>query len=408
MMDRLVVVIEAGDEREHAFCAWRKAGYRVVLLTGALTSRYESSADEVVAVDTNSYGAVAGVLRHIVEQQGRSAVLLTLTEWFTESVAKLAEELELVGNPTRSVKICRNKLMMRQRMASAGVPVPRFASVESGQPLDDAVGRVGGLPCIVKPVDDSGSRNVSCESTLDELTRSIRRISSNTQTRGGQRLLGRALVEEYLDGREFSVDGVVWRDKAVVYGISEVHTTPGRWFVKRGVDTPAPLTSTERLAIERLAGDAVAAAGLTVGGFHCEIILAANGPRLVELAPRLASNYIPELVSASVGRDLYLESVEVLAGQSPHPVSPPTSAASMRKLFAATGGTVEAIMGADEAMSVPGATLVDFRVGPGGRLPHEIVDRQAAYGAVVAVGETSAEAARRANEMARRLKPRVR
>lgn len=99
--------------------------------------------------------------------------------------AQLAGLLELMGvpftgSPSDTLALCRRKDRTKAVLAAAGIPVPA----------------AGGLPAIVKPVDDDGSAMLHAGSVC-HTAEDVRRETT--------RLNGHAMVEAFLPGREFVV-----------------------------------------------------------------------------------------------------------------------------------------------------------------------------------------------------------
>jgi D-alanine-D-alanine ligase len=88
--------------------------------------------------------------------------------------------VRFTGCGSEALGLCRRKDRAKAVLAAAGVPVPR-ANI---------------LPCIVKPVDEDGSAGIDLDSVCED---------ADARARATMRLVGPALVEEFLPGREFSV-----------------------------------------------------------------------------------------------------------------------------------------------------------------------------------------------------------
>ena len=73
------------------------------------------------------------------------------------AAALASERLGLVHNPPAAVARTRDKAAMRQALADAGLPQPRFVLLPPGTDVPTAT-RTIGLPCVVKPLSLSGSQ----------------------------------------------------------------------------------------------------------------------------------------------------------------------------------------------------------------------------------------------------------
>ena len=148
--------------------------------------------------------------------------------------AQLAGMLELLGvpftgSPSDTLALCRRKDRTKAVLAAAGVAVPR----------------ADGLPAIVKPVDEDGSAMLHAGSICN---------SAEEIARETARLNGRALVEEFLPGREFVVSlwGATTPDHhAIGETIYEnglrLITYAAKWEVESADFINSPLTYTPEL-----------------------------------------------------------------------------------------------------------------------------------------------------------------
>lgn len=72
--------------------------------------------------------------------------------------------------PPEALALTHDKTVMRQALADAGLPQPRWA-VANEHTIDDALAEVGGLPCIAKlPVGGYDGKGVRVGETADQLT----------------------------------------------------------------------------------------------------------------------------------------------------------------------------------------------------------------------------------------------
>lgn len=129
-------------------------------------------------------------------------------------VAELLEKLNLpfTGCPAPALALALDKERTKGILTGSGIPTPRYQILTPTSLTEFHLE----FPCIVKPSADDASHGISEESVvtdLDALSRQVEKIS---------RLFGgKALVEEYLDGREFNVL-VMGNRELLVPGISEI------------------------------------------------------------------------------------------------------------------------------------------------------------------------------------------
>lgn len=139
-----------------------------------------------------------------VLQTLKADVVFNLFEGFCgepQTEADIAEILAgtgipFTGNPAPALRLALNKPDAKYLLEEAGLDTPRFQLIRPGDASDFRLS----LPCIVKPPAEDASHGLTEKSvvnTLDELNERL--------TAFGQCYPGPALVEEFIDGREFNI-----------------------------------------------------------------------------------------------------------------------------------------------------------------------------------------------------------
>ena len=126
--------------------------------------------------------------------------------------ARLARGFGLSWHPPDAARISRNKLFARRAFKSAGLPTPRFKSVS----LDEDVrSRVVGFPypAVVKPLALSGSRGVMRVDNVDQCVEALGRLRRLLESADvlieRDHVHRRALVESFISGPEYAVEGIL-------------------------------------------------------------------------------------------------------------------------------------------------------------------------------------------------------
>ncbi|MFD9620589.1 pyridoxal-phosphate dependent enzyme [Streptomyces virginiae] len=343
----------------------RELGTVPVLLTGD-PDRYRGLSEtgaEVLRCDTNSDAALRAAVQERFRREEIAGVTTT-SDFYVPAAARIAQWLGLPGNAPEAVAVCRDKSALRERLRAAGVRQPRYALVREPAGAAAAVARTG-LPCVVKPADDSGSTNVllcADEAAVRAQIEKILAIDTNVR---GMPTARTVLVEEYLDGPEYSVEMFGGDGQAVCVGITAKSVTAGPHFVEHRHLFPAPLPAgTAQLVIETVTA-ALDAAGIRLGATHTEVKLTADGPALIEINPRPAGGMIPELIRLATGVDLLDAQLRAALGLPPHLKAEEAGHAGIQFLLADTDGTLTAVHGADAAAAVEGVESVLVTAAPG-------------------------------------------
>ncbi|MFF2305089.1 ATP-grasp domain-containing protein [Streptomyces sp. NPDC058128] len=392
----LLLLVESnttGTGRQFAARA-RDLGVVPVLLS-ADPARYPYAAEDglrTVVVDTADDDALWFAVTGLAAAAPVAGVLSS-SEYYVATAAALAARLGLPGPSADAVRAVRDKAAQRRTLAEAGVPVPRFSVAGDVAEAIAAAQWLGG-PVVVKPVQGSGSLGVRLCRDRDEVADHAKGLLAATVNERGLRTPGVVLVEQYLTGREFSVE--VFGEEAVVTVAKHVGAPPV--FVETGHDVPAVLPAAQAAALVDTAVRAVGALGLGWGAAHVELRLDGDVARVIEVNPRLAGGMIPELVRRARGVDLVGAQVRAALGEPVDLAGTPDAAgaASIRFLTAGADSVVADVAAAEAAArAVPG--VVDTALyRPAGTAVAPAEDFRGRVGHVIAAGaapEASAEAA---------------
>ncbi|WP_329791968.1 pyridoxal-phosphate dependent enzyme [Lentzea sp. DG1S-22] len=337
---------------------------RPVLLTSQ-PQRYRGLADtgaETLVCDTNDLVALRAAIQQRFRREAIAGVTTT-SDFYTPFAAEIATWLGLPGNSADAVRVCRNKALLRARLAEVGVPQPKFAVVADPEEIPTAVSSVG-LPCVVKPADESGSTDVVLCRTIEEADEHARRVLAVRHNARGLPTERMALIEEYLDGPEFSVELFTGQGRHWA-GVTAKTVTPGPRFVEHRHVFPAPVDDEAFEQLIEVATLAVQAAGMVSGATHTELKLTTNGPAIIEVNPRLAGGMIPELVRLACGVDLLEQQVRLAAGLPLELAEHQDRTAGIQFLLCERDGVVADVRGVREAGQVDGIDQIAVNVRPG-------------------------------------------
>ncbi|MBP5951945.1 ATP-grasp domain-containing protein [Pseudomonas sp. P42] len=230
------------------------------------------------------------------------AAVLTGSEFGVELADLLAARLGLPGNNPATSAARRDKSLMAERVAEAGLPVAaqlRTSSLERALVWFRAR---GGETVVAKPLDSAGSDNVFiCHDAL-QLEAAIESILGATNL---MMLNNKAvLLQEYLTGAEYVINTVSHAGEhwiTDVWKCSKTFAADGRKIYDREDLLPADARELPQL-IEYVQG-VLDALGIVHGPAHTELILTGNGPRLLETGARLSGLACPPALHAATGND---------------------------------------------------------------------------------------------------------
>jgi biotin carboxylase len=294
------------------------------------------------------------------------------------------------------MRTCRNKALTRLALAASDVRQPRFTIVCADDEIDAALESIG-LPCVVKPADDTGSNLVRLCYTDQEVIDQSRHILALETNVRGQSTAHTVLVEEFLDAPEYSVEMFSWAGNTTCVGVTEKHLLGLPYFVEHRHIFPARLPREVEAQMQSTVAQALAAVGVTTGATHTEVKLTPAGCAIVEINARLAGGMIPELVRYATGVDLLEQQLRVALGQAPTLRPSRQAWAGIQFIVANAAGMLLAVEGVDAARESVGIAEVKITV-PGDTMvapPRNAYDR---LGYLIAHGPSYSEAVARLDQ----------
>src|SRR5207237_1315667 len=135
----------------------------------------------------------------------RLAGVVTSSEYFVAVTARAATRLGLPGADPGAVERCRDKRCQRAALAGSGVAVPAHFPAATPEEAVTAALSIG-FPVVVKPADGTGSRGVRLCCDPAEVRDHTAGLLTRRRNERGQPTIPAVLVEEYVEGPEFSVE----------------------------------------------------------------------------------------------------------------------------------------------------------------------------------------------------------
>lgn len=336
-------------------------------------------ADEYFNVSTIDAEAVAQTAKSFAPD----GIMTLATDMPMRSIARAGEVTGLKTISFDTAIKSTDKGAMIRAFSECGVEHPWFYIIDDAQQLSALAPELS-YPCIMKPTDNSGSRGVVLCKDTAELLKEYEYAKSSSRS-------GAVIVEEYLSGREVSVEVIVLNSKPHVIQVTDKITTGAPHFVEMGHSQPSSIDKENLDKIKDLASRAVLAVGIENGPAHVEIMLTENGPKMIELGARLGGDCITtHLTPLSTGVDMVEACILLSCGETPD-VAPKLSLASAIKFIKCENGILKSIDGDDGARAIDGVTEVTFTKKIGDKVGdiHSSSDR---VGFIIAQADTAENA----------------
>lgn len=397
--DSTVLIVGATDETVRKA---KELGLSVLLLQHPtkVSAEQEELADVLRVVDYTDWAAVEPVVRELREEPG-FRVAISITEPGLENAGRVNDLFGLDGTGYQVTRRFRDKLAMRRHLAEhdpsavAAAPLLRRADL-------DSFGAAHGYPFIVKPTDATASIGVFRVGGPEDAEQVWATVEGLRGTRTDRistmYLLQEFLMEEYVEGPEFSVEAFSFAGRHVVVAITEKFVHHDR-FAELGHALPARLEEPAQERIRTSVSRFLDQIGLRDGVSHTEVRIGARGPVIIESHNRVAGDAIPVLVQGAYGIDMIKYALGWPFGLVAElPDRPEAHAGASVRSLVSEPGRVESVEGADEAAAQDGVLYVHLTAKPGDTV-HSIRDNWDRLGLVAVTGPDTTAAIRRGAEV---------
>lgn len=283
----------------------KEMGYTTHVFAWAANDVGEKAADAFYPISIVEKDRIAEKCRQI----GIAGICSIASDLATVTVNHVAAELGLPGNSMECTRRSTNKHLMRETFLAHGDPSPR--SIEVDENTDPASLHLS-YPVIVKPTDRSGSRGICKLDSAEGLDSAIRCALEESFEK-------KALVEEFAEGEEYSVEGISYHGTHHILAITRKYTTGAPHFVETGHMEPADLDPDTEAEVRQVVIHALDSLGITDSASHSEIKIDNSGRiRIIEIGGRMGGDCIgSHLVKYSTGIDFVRAVIQVACGKKP-------------------------------------------------------------------------------------------
>ncbi|MGA2975767.1 MAG: ATP-grasp domain-containing protein [Spirochaetia bacterium] len=377
---KTILILGAGVMQVPGIQIAKRKGWRVIIADGNPHALARGMGDQFEIVDLKDKEGLLALARSLERTTGLDGIFTAGTD-FSSSVAWVAEKMGLPGIPFAAAMRATDKCLMREALAAAGVPSPRFACWTGQRDPVSLLGEGFGFPLVVKPVDNMGARGVrrvDDPAALADACAAALPLSRSS----------RVIVEQYMEGPELSLDAVVSGGIITVCGVADRHICFPPSFVEMGHTMPTSLGPSTVREIEQVFRAGIRAIGIDNGAAKGDIKLTPAGPMVGEIAARLSGGYMSGWTfPLASGVEVTEAALNIAVGIPPGNLTPSMSRTCAERALISIPGIVELVSGVEEAKRVPGIAEVFLRVAPGDEVvfPSNNVQK---CGNVLAVADT--------------------
>lgn len=390
---KTIMVIGAGRIQAAAIKIAKALGLKVVAIDrdpGAIGLKH---ADHPLLISTTDVEAcIAAARTYRID-----GVMTAGSDRSSRTVAAVATALSLAGIRPDTACHGTNKLAIRKALAACQVPSPRHVTCHSRAEAAQGLKTLG-LPLVVKPPDNHSSFGVSIVQKVSELEKALdwaARFSTSPEL----------LLEEYIAGEEVGVQAFVWGDQIRVAAISSRQVTPPPYCSSIVTTVPVLGSSNTAGLIRKVASEAIQAMGIDYGPAYIQLRLSPQGPRVLELSPRLGGGYTnSHLVPLALGFNPIQAAIDLCLGYTPS-LRPRYYRGAARRYIILPPGTVQQLPSVKQ-FACPGLVEMDLFIKPGDIIP-EFHSAAVASGFVITAAETPGLAAGNALRLCRAIENKI-
>ena len=283
-----IVILGAGLMQKPAILSAKQLGFHTIVVDADPKAVCIPQADEFFKIDLKDKEGILELCTRLKNSpEGLEGVFTAGTD-FSASVSYVCERLGLPAHSFEAATNASIKTQMRACFEKEGVPSPKFIRVGKSEidlSLLDCVLAKMDFPFVVKPVDNMGARGCRMVRTKEEFLPAVKIACECSRT-------GYSIIEEYMEGPEFSIDALVYNGKFIVTGFAIRHIKYEPYFIEIGHTMPAEIPAEMHDELISVFALGAKAEGLTCGAAKADIKYTKNGPMIGEIAARLSGGYM--------------------------------------------------------------------------------------------------------------------
>ena len=329
-------------------CA-RARGWEVVAVDGNPDAVCASLANRFENIDLKDRDGLASFALKLKETSGLDGVFTAATD-FSASVAWVAQTCGLPGHSFEAACNASDKVRMRGCFERAGVPSPSFLGITElnrSRALEFLQEKGIAFPLVVKPADNMGARG--CRMVLSAADLSPALIDAIGYSRTGT-----AIVEEYMDGPEFSLEALVYDGEIHMTGFADRHIFFPPYFIEMGHTIPTSFSAEDQEALCEVFHKGIRSLGLSWGVAKGDIKLTKKGPMIGEIAGRLSGGYMSGWTFPySSGINLTDAALGLAVGERPQSLENVNRMISAERAWISIPGKIASVSGYEKARSIP-------------------------------------------------------
>lgn len=367
---KALLVLGAGSDQLFMIQTAQRMGYVTVAVDANPAAPGLGVADYAQPIDFSDVDAVIRYCEQLLTDGVNLAGVSTMGSDIPHLVAVIAQHFGWPGPDIQTAHWASHKFAMKQRFEQMGIPVPRYALVDSEAAILSLWQQWNCDKLIIKPTDRAGSRGVRVIQQQADVAPALAHARSFS-------LNGEILLEEFIDGPQISSESIIAGDQAATPGFADRVYEGMECFwpniMENGGWLPTRQSPSAKAKISALAERAARALGIVQGVAKGDIVVCPRrGPMVIEMAVRLSGgDFSASLVPLSCGINYVQTVIDIALGEQIDldDLIPKHNLWVANRYFFLPPGTLEAIEGLDWVEAQPFCKKLEFYAGVSAKLP---------------------------------------
>ena len=309
-MQKRLLVLAAGILQVPVIKKAKEKGYYVIAVDGDSNAIGLQYADKAICANITD----EEIMLEIAREQHVDGVIHPCSEVSMNVMGRINDELGLAGITKEQAIRATNKHLMREAFEKGNAPSPKSILTDSAEDAWEHLQNDFTTDGILKPSRNSGSRGIA------KVVRDMNKadfINAYNIALNESRDKS-VLIEQFIEGPEFSIEIIVWNGKVNVLTVTDKKTTGAPHFVELGHNQPSCYSKEDVETLKAAAVAGVKALGVNNCACHAEAKLMNGKAYLMEIGARLGGDFIStELTHLSTGVDMVAAAINVALGLEP-------------------------------------------------------------------------------------------
>lgn len=309
-MMKKIMVLAAGLLQIDVIEKAKSMGYYVLAVDGNPKAPGFNVADKAICADIVNEETMLKIAR----DEHVDGVIHPCSEVSMAVMGRINDELGLSGISREQAICATNKHLMRKAFEKGNAPSPKSILTVNAEDAWSRLQSEFDTDAILKPSRNSGSRGIAKVSRNMDKGDFIRAYDEALNESRDHSVL----IEQFIEGPEFSIEIIVWNGKVNVLTVTDKKTTDAPHFVELGHNQPSCFSDADVETLKAAAIAGVRALGVNNSACHAEAKLMNGKAYLMEVGARLGGDFIStELTHLSTGIDMVAAAIDVALGVEP-------------------------------------------------------------------------------------------